>query len=74
MNKEKAEKIIKIYNWIRIAIIVALLTWLYVASARASVVGNDTTSAVQTESSQTTMTDETGKRNKVACLRRTVIL
>ena len=31
MEKEKAEKIIKIYNWVRYIILVVFLTFLYVA-------------------------------------------
>ena len=31
MDKEKAKRIIKIYNWVRFIIIVAILTFIFVA-------------------------------------------
>jgi len=35
MNKEKAEEIVKIYNWFRVIIFLAFLTFVFVAIAYA---------------------------------------
>jgi len=35
MEKEKAEKIIKIYNWVRFIILVVLMTFVFVALSKA---------------------------------------
>jgi len=41
MNREKAEKIIKIYNWIRFIILILILTFLYIGLAQAQPTDND---------------------------------
>ncbi len=40
MDKEKAEKIVKIYNWVRLVILVLFLAFLFIGLARLQPVGD----------------------------------